>query len=237
MMTNIDTYSPSEHLVKIKSKDGTMKDYYPASWRLFELSLRYPNANFSSDLVHVNEERDFVIVKARLYLGASYETSDKKAEAFKQGKLSMLDKVETAAKARAARDFGIGTEHALDFEDATIEGGIVDSPVMRHNANLNGNVSQSNSSQKSLRIEAGKESATSAGQVNDKSGQHFDKARLQALYHAGKNAGLLNGEGWTALFEWASSTLKREVNRPSELTIEEIVQLETIVKPEAAQHA
>jgi hypothetical protein len=117
----IEGYNPSEHLVKIKSKDGTLKDYLPACWRLYELSLRYPNANFSSELVHVNEERDFVIVKARLYLGASYEDSDRKAEAFKQGKLSMLDKVETAAKARAARDFGIGTEHALDFEEATID--------------------------------------------------------------------------------------------------------------------
>ncbi len=34
----------------------------------------------------------------------------------KQGLLSELDKVETKAKARAARDYGIGTKYALDFD-------------------------------------------------------------------------------------------------------------------------
>ncbi len=34
-----------------------------------------------------------------------------------QGSLSSLDKIETGAKARAARDFGIGTEYALDMEE------------------------------------------------------------------------------------------------------------------------
>lgn len=117
------TYNPHDHLVSWTAYDSRLKRnatvlYYPAAWRLYELSLRYPNANFSSDIIHMNDERDFVIVRARLYLGASYEASDKKAEAYKQGKLSELDRVETKAKARAARDFGIGTEHALDMDDA-----------------------------------------------------------------------------------------------------------------------
>src|SRR5207248_1307517 len=36
--------------------------------------------------------------------------------------LSALDKVETGAKARAARDFGIGTEYALDMESEDEQG-------------------------------------------------------------------------------------------------------------------
>ena len=60
-------------------------------------------------------EKDFVVVRARLYLGTNYETSPKRAEAHKQGKLTELDKVETRAK--AVRDFGVGTEHALDMDD------------------------------------------------------------------------------------------------------------------------
>jgi hypothetical protein len=120
MTTTLNEYRPKDHLVQVKTKQG-MKDYYPAAYRLFELNLRYENANFSSEIVHLDPERDFVIVKCRLYLGASYDLSGKKAEAMKQGPLSQLDKIETAAKARCARDFGIGTEHALDFDEAASE--------------------------------------------------------------------------------------------------------------------
>ncbi len=62
-------------------------------------------------------ERNLVVVKCRLYLGASYEQSEKKTEAMKSGPLSSLDKVETAAKARCARDFGISTELALEWDE------------------------------------------------------------------------------------------------------------------------
>jgi hypothetical protein len=118
-------YDASKHITawqkfdKQQNKNVTIR-YYPASWRLFELHLRYPYANFSSDIYLCDREADIVVVKCHLYLGPSYELSPKKAEAYKQGKLSMLDKIETAAKARCARDFGIGTEHALDIEDAEI---------------------------------------------------------------------------------------------------------------------
>jgi hypothetical protein len=79
--------------------------------------VRYPNANFSSDIMLLDVEHNLVVVKCRLYLGASYEASDKKTEAMKSGPLSTLDKVETAAKARCARDFGISTELALDISE------------------------------------------------------------------------------------------------------------------------
>jgi hypothetical protein len=115
-MSEQKTYNPREHLVKIRSKDGAMKDYYPAAWRLYELTLRYPNANFSSEIMLLDVDRNLVVVKCRLYLGASYEQSEKKTEALKSGTLSTLDKVETAAKARCARDFGISTELALETD-------------------------------------------------------------------------------------------------------------------------
>lgn len=107
----LESYTPSEHLIPVKG--GVL--YYPAAWRLYELHLRYTNANFKSEIIHLDVEKNLVIVKAWLFLGKDYESSEKKAEAFKQGKLSELDKVETAAKARCARDFGIGTEYALDM--------------------------------------------------------------------------------------------------------------------------
>lgn len=40
---------PAKPLVKIRAKDGPLKDYYPAAWRFYELTLRSPNANFASE--------------------------------------------------------------------------------------------------------------------------------------------------------------------------------------------
>ncbi len=112
-------YNPHDHLIKIKTRNGEV-DYLPAAWRLYELNLRYEEANFSTEIVHMDIERNFVIVKCRLYLGADYEMSHRKTEAMKQGLLSQLDKIETAAKARCARDLGISTELALDWDEADI---------------------------------------------------------------------------------------------------------------------
>ena len=113
-------YNPHDHLIKIQTRQG-IKDYYPAAYRLYELALRYPNANFTSEIVHLDPEHDFVIVKCCLYLGADYALSNRKTEALKQGRLSALDKVETAAKARCARDFGISTELALDLQEEELK--------------------------------------------------------------------------------------------------------------------
>jgi hypothetical protein len=113
----LEAYNPREHLVQIKGRDGSLKDYLPAAWRFYELNLRYPNANFSTDLIYYDLEKNFCVVRARLFLGPDYELSDKKAESMKQGLFSALDKVETGAKARCARDFGIGTEYALEFSE------------------------------------------------------------------------------------------------------------------------
>src|SRR5947209_7491760 len=64
-------YNPHDHLANWTAFDKRTNRtqtviYYPAAWRLYELSLRYPNANFSSDIIHMDAEKDFVIVRARL---------------------------------------------------------------------------------------------------------------------------------------------------------------------------
>lgn len=128
-------YNAREHLKKwpaFNKQTGLTEtvEYYPAAWRLYELSLKYPLANFSIEIVHMDPAKDLIVLKARLFFGEVYEKSSKRAEALKQGRLSNIDKVETAAKARAARDFGIGTEHALDMEDAAIEGAVVGSSLV-----------------------------------------------------------------------------------------------------------
>jgi len=109
-------YNSHEHLIQIKGKDGQVKDYLPANWRLHELRVTCPTATIESEIVHMNEEKNFVIIKAIIYDGKTYEESARRASSMKQGMLSALDKVETGAKSRAARDFGIGTEFALEAE-------------------------------------------------------------------------------------------------------------------------
>ena len=116
----LEQYSPAEHLVQIRAKDGTLKDYYPAAWRLYELRLKFPHITIESEIILLDVEHNLVIVKAWIFDGKTYAESERRASGTKQGLLSALDKVETAAKARASRDFGIGTELALDFEDDAI---------------------------------------------------------------------------------------------------------------------
>lgn len=130
----LEQFNPHDHILqwsafnKQKGRSEVVK-YYPASWRLYELNLKYPTAKFDIDLVLIDQERDFCIVRARLYIGDTYETSPRRAVAHKQGKLTSLDKVETQAKARAARDLGISTELALDIDDAPV-GEVVGSAVV-----------------------------------------------------------------------------------------------------------
>jgi|SRR5579859_2275184 len=131
-------YKPQEHLMqwsafnKRTNKTETII-YYPAAWRLYELRLKFPTAKFDIDIIHMDTEKNFCIVRAKLYTGKTYEESDIRAVAHKQGMLSELDKVETKCKARAARDVGIGTEHALDMDDVSegeVVGGMVSSTVI-----------------------------------------------------------------------------------------------------------
>jgi len=119
----LEQYNAHDHILQWtafnkKTNLSELVNYYPANWRLYELNLKYPTAKFDIDLILVDQERDFCIVRARLYIGDTYESSPRRAVAHKQGKLTQLDKVETQSKARAARDLGISTELALDMDDS-----------------------------------------------------------------------------------------------------------------------
>src|SRR6266487_4050647 len=110
-------YNPGDHLVKIKTKEG-VKDYYPANWRLYEFRLRYPLGILNAEIVHMDIERNFVIVKAT---AQGDELGNGRGTGLKQGLLSQLDKVEKLAKSRAIADMGIGTEYALEASDDDLE--------------------------------------------------------------------------------------------------------------------
>lgn len=116
-------YSYLARWIATNKKTGKQQEvvHYPLEWRLYELSLLFPDANFETEIVHLNEERNFVIVKVRLFIGADYESATKKTTACKQGLLSELDKVESAAKARCCKDWGISTAHALAMAPKKVE--------------------------------------------------------------------------------------------------------------------
>src|SRR5256885_1949188 len=48
----LEAYNPQEHLITIRSKKtGTETQYYPASWRLYELRLRFPHITIWSEII------------------------------------------------------------------------------------------------------------------------------------------------------------------------------------------
>src|SRR5450755_1732504 len=117
-LKTLEAYNPVEHLISVgTNKDRTPVLYLPAAWRLYELRLRHPYFTLECEILHMDEERGTVIVKAIGYDGLDYATSNLKGTALKQGKISELDKVETKAMSRVARNIGIGTEYALDMEE------------------------------------------------------------------------------------------------------------------------
>jgi hypothetical protein len=105
---HVNTFNPKDHLVQIRAKDGAMRPYYPASWRLYQLSLEHPQSTFRIEVLLMDVEANVVVVKAIL------DDDNLHTEAVKSGPLSAIDKVETAAKARCCRDFGISTEAVLE---------------------------------------------------------------------------------------------------------------------------
>ena len=221
-------YRPHDHIASWKANDrGTNRtvNYYPAAWRLYELSLRYPFANFASEIVHKDAEKNFVVVHVRLYLGPSYEDSPKKAEAHKQGLLSELDKVETKAKARAARDFGIGTEHALDMDDVEADAVASAAPVV---ASGNG--------RKVVEAEKPKAAPGTEHLRNGNGSPAFPERVLSAreLYQLGSKAGLWSTTSTSKFYAFASAVAdgRPQSKEAWDLTPEEMAEMAKQIEAE-----
>jgi hypothetical protein len=202
----LQEYNPSEHLLKWQAKDRGGKyvtvNYYPASWRLYELRLRYPTAKFDINIILMDQERNFCVVQAKLYVGLDYETAEIRSIAHKQGFLTELDRVETKAKARAARDLGISTELALDFDD-TPEG----EPVQNAQAPKT-TVTEERSPQQPQ----SRQVTPQAPQLDNES-----KARLNSLFERVMALRVLKASTQKAFLMWASEVLGEAIMQPSQL--------------------
>ncbi len=236
----ISQYNAHEHLVQWTAYDkrtnkSTVVNYLPAGWRLYELSLRYPNANFSSDIIHIDHERNFCIVRARLYLGSSYEASEKRAEAHKQGPLTELDKVETKAKARAARDFGIGTEYALDMDDTPdneVKGTIVtEAPYTPQPTQPTQQTTKPVAD--TPKPQAPKQLPQPAKQTSQAMSDTI-RARLNMLYERARALHLLSEASAKGFLIFAGSVLDATITHPNQLTPSRLDALETYLRSKDA---
>lgn len=111
----LKAYDPTSHLIEIKGKDGKPHKYLPASWRIYELNLRYPGSCIRMEPLLADIERNMCVIRCTLTIG------ERTIEDMKSGSLSTMDKVATAALARCCRNAGISTEYALEWADEDIE--------------------------------------------------------------------------------------------------------------------
>jgi hypothetical protein len=201
----LSEYKPTEHLLKWEAHDKAknkkvMVSYYPASWRLYELRLRYPTAKFDINIILMDQERNFCVIEAKLFVGTDYETAEIRSVAHKQGFLTELDRVETKAKARAARDLGISTELALDMDDAP-----EDAPVQT--------TTVAEETPPTRQVAA----PTLANGVRAKLNDLFERAMALRLLKAGNAKSFLM---------WASETLGKPVTAPNMLAVSDLGVLE-----------
>ena len=157
------TFSPNEHMIQIKSKNGAAA-YLPVQWRLVWFRELCPDGTIETQMVHLDLEREteeelytwnsetrrsektvkhangFVVFRASINDGkggSATATKSEKAASFPD----YIEKAETGAVGRALAMLGYGTQFTGDELDE--EHRIVDAPVERKpgpgTSNGNGN--------------------------------------------------------------------------------------------------
>ncbi len=107
------SFDPQQHLIVLKTVDGP-KAYYPFSWRLYEFRLRYPQGLIPAEILHLDIERDLVVVRVTV-CADGLEAG--KGVGLHTGSLTLLDQVTERAKAQALMDLGIGCAWPVIFPD------------------------------------------------------------------------------------------------------------------------
>lgn len=148
----IRPFNPSEHLMQIKSEQGT-RDYLPVQWRLVWFRSAFPSGSIETEMLHLDLDREteeevyvwnaerhrsekvirhakgFVVFRAVVkdgQGGVATGTKSEKAASFPD----FIEKAETGSIGRALAALGYGTQFTGDEWDEAHR--IVDSPVDRH---------------------------------------------------------------------------------------------------------
>ncbi len=107
------TFDPCDHLIAIKTIDGP-KAHYPFCWCLHEFRLRYPLGIIQAELLHLDVERDLVVVRVT---ACADGLEAGKGVGLHTGSLTLLGQVTQRAKAQALMDLGIGCGWPVIFPD------------------------------------------------------------------------------------------------------------------------
>lgn len=154
---NGHVFNPNEHLMQIKSRNGSA-DYLPVQWRLVWFRSICPNGTIETEIVHLDLDREteeetyawnsetrrsekmvkrapgFAVFRAVVKDGnggIAIGTKSEKAASFPD----YIEKAETGAIGRALAALGYGTQFAGDEFDERHR--IVDAPVERNTSNTN----------------------------------------------------------------------------------------------------
>jgi hypothetical protein len=121
------TFNPSEHLVKIKTKQG-MQDYLKVQHRLVWFRENCPEGIIETEMVHLDTEKQIAVFKAIAHNGNGALAMGHGSESARDF-MDYIEKAETKAIGRALAALGFGTQFTADELDEGTR--IVDSPVER----------------------------------------------------------------------------------------------------------
>jgi len=119
------TFNPSEHLSKIKTKQG-MKDYLQVQWRLVWFRELCPQGTIETEMVHLDTEKKLAVFKAVVADGKGGNACGHGSESEKDF-FDYIEKAETKAVGRGLAMLGYGTQFTGDELDEDHR--IVDTPV------------------------------------------------------------------------------------------------------------
>jgi len=116
-------FQPNEHLINL----GTSRSprwYLPVQWRLVWLREQCPEAQISTEVVHLDLEKGIAIFKATVKHGDAIAVAHG-SESVKDFR-DYIEKAETKACGRALAALGFGTQFASELDEGPR---IVDAPV------------------------------------------------------------------------------------------------------------
>lgn len=119
-------FQPNEHLINL-GNDRSPRWYLPVQWRLVWLREQCPEAQISTEVVHLDLEKGVAIFKATVKNGNSAAVGHG-SETVKDFR-DYIEKAETKAIGRALAALGFGTQFAPELDEGQER--IADSPVQR----------------------------------------------------------------------------------------------------------
>lgn len=119
-------FQPSEHLINLGT-DYKPRWYLPVQWRLVWLREQAPEAQISTEVVHLDLDKGVAIFRATVCNGNSVAVGHG-SETIKDFR-DFIEKAETKAIGRALAALGYGTQFAPELDEGQER--IADAPVER----------------------------------------------------------------------------------------------------------